>query len=230
VLSDALALFPGGICCFRRKGYKIILLRLLNPLILDVDSPLIPAPVTTPRTIPPPAGIPRTPETPIGISNTPGSVVLTLRTRESGTTPPQMFSFVVNITLTPGGTRSSRILEANEYMDNEQREFTIDGLMAGGTYLFSAQAQNEFGSSGFVNSQPIGGRFQCVGVCGCVGVVSVGVCVCVCVWVWMWYEYFNNPLLFLPSVAGTAAPPTTVPPPQRQQGMCWLLIQYVATF
>ena len=65
--------------------------------------------------------------------------------------------------------------------------------------------------------------FQCVGVC-------VWVCVCVCVWVWVWvgvwiwYDYFNiNPLLFLPSVAGTSAPPTTMPsePSQRQQGVCW---------
>ena len=93
-----------------------------------------------------------------------------------------MFSFVVNITLTGDESRSSRILEADDYMDNDQREFTIDGLMAGGFYLFSAQAQNEFGSSGFSNSQPIRGRFQCVGVwvsvCGC-----VGICVWVCMWV-----------------------------------------------
>ena len=131
---------------------------------------------------PPPAGIPRTPEMPIVESNTPGSVVLTLSTRESGTTPPQMFSFVVNITLTLDGSRSSRILEANDYIDNEQREFTIDGLMAGEFYLFSAQAQNEFGSSDFTHSAPILGRFYCVGVwvCGCVG-VWVSVCGCVCV-------------------------------------------------
>ena len=124
---------------------------------------------------PPPAGIPRTPEMPIVESNTPGSVVLTLSTRESGTTPRQMFSFVVNITF--DGSRFSRILEANDYMDNEQREFTIDGLMAGEFYLFSAQAQNQFGSSDFANSDQIRGRFS---VCGCVGVgVGVGGCECV---------------------------------------------------
>jgi len=66
-----------------------------------------------------------------------------------------MFSFVVNITLTLDRSRSSRILEANGYVDNEQREFTIDGLMAGEFYLFSAQAQNQFGSSDFTNSDPI---------------------------------------------------------------------------
>jgi len=170
---------------------------------------------------PPPAGIPRTPDTPIGVSNTPGSVVLTLSTQESGTTPPQMFSFVVNVTLTGDGSRSSRILEANDYIDNEQREFTIDGLMAGEFYRFSAQAQNQFGSSDFTNSDPIRGRFQCVGVW-----VWLWLWVWVGVGVWMWYEYFNNnPLLFLPPVVGTAAPPTTMPPPQRQQGMCWLLLQ-----
>ena len=86
-----------------------------------------------------------------------------------------MFSFVVTITLTPGGTTSSRILEANDYVDDEERVFTIDGLMAGGIYLFSAQAQNQFGSSDFTNSAPIRGRFS---VCGCVG---VWVCGCLCV-------------------------------------------------
>ena len=75
-----------------------------------------------------------------------------------------MFSFVVIITLTLDGSRSSRILEANDYIDNEQREFTIDGLMAGEFYLFSAQAQNQFGSSDFTNFDPIRGRFQCMGV------------------------------------------------------------------
>jgi len=189
---------------------------------------------------PPPAGIPRTPDTPTGVSNTPGSVVLTLSTRESGTTPPQMFSFVVSIILTLDGSRSSRILDANDYVDNEQHEFTIDGLMAGEIYLFSAQAQNEC-SSRFANSQPIGGRFQCMGVWGsCMGVGVLYGCGCVwgCGWVWvwvgvgvgvwMWYEYSTiNPLLFLPSVAGTAAPPTTMPsePSQRQQGVCWLSVK-----
>jgi len=86
-----------------------------------------------------------------------------------------MFSFVVNVTLTFDGSRFSRILEANDYMDNEERQFTIDGLLAGEVYLFSAQAQNQFGSSDFTNSAPIRGRFS---VCGCVG---VWVCGCLCV-------------------------------------------------
>ena len=98
---------------------------------------------------PPPAGIPPTPDTPTGVSNTPGTVLLTLSTLESGTTPPQMFLFVVNVTLTFDGSTFSHILEANDYMDGEARQFTIDGLMVGGIYLFSAQAQNEFGSSDF---------------------------------------------------------------------------------
>ena len=50
LLSDVLASFPGSFHCFRRKGYKMHL-PLLNPLILDVDSLLVPAPVTTPSTI-----------------------------------------------------------------------------------------------------------------------------------------------------------------------------------
>ena len=34
-------------------------------------------------------------------------------------------------------------------MDGERRHFTINGLMEGESYLFRAQAQNQFGSSGF---------------------------------------------------------------------------------
>ena len=94
-----------------------------------------------------------------------------------------MFSFVVNAVLASSGTTISRTLEADDYMDTQERQFTIDGLMAGGVYLFSAQAQNEFGSSDFSgNSQIVEvatSRFQlCVCVCVC---VCVGVCVCVCV-------------------------------------------------
>ena len=96
-----------------------------------------------------PTGIPQVPSPPTGISNSPGSVVLTLSTCKSGTTPPQMFSFVVNVTLAFDRSRFSRTLEANDYIDGEARQFTIDGLMTGGVYLFSAQAQNEFGASEF---------------------------------------------------------------------------------
>ena len=159
---------------------------------------------------PPPAGIPRTPDTPTGVSNTPGSVVLTLSTRESGTTPPQMFSFVVNITLTFDGSRFSRILEANDYMDNEERQFTIDGLLAGEFYLFSAQAQNQFGTSDFTNSDPIRGRFQCVGVwvCGCL-------CVGVGVWVWVWVCGCGmNSLIIIPSYSSLQWLEPLLPPPQ----------------
>jgi len=88
-----------------------------------------------------PTGIPQVPTPPTGISNSPGSVLLTLSTRKSGTTPPQMFSFVVNVTLVFDRSRFSRTLEASDYIDGEARHFTIDGLMTGGVYLFSAQAQ-----------------------------------------------------------------------------------------
>ena len=109
-----------------------------------------------------------------------------------------MFSFVVNVVLASSGSTISRTLEADDYMDTQARQFTIDGLMEGGVYLFSAQAQNEFGSSDFSgNSQRVQvatSRFQLVCilvwlvcvfvwcVCGCVCVaVCVYVCVCVCV-------------------------------------------------
>ena len=130
---------------------------------------------------PPPVGIPRIPDTPTSVSNSPGSVILTLSTCKSGTTPPQMFSFVVNVTLAFDRSRFSRTLEANDYIDGEARQFTIDGLMTGGVYLFSAQAQNEFGFSDFSgNSQPIQSRFQHVCACVCVH-ACMGACVRVCV-------------------------------------------------
>ena len=43
----------------------------------------------------------------------------------------------------------SRTLEASDYVDGENRQFTIDGLMEGEYYVFSAQARNQFGSSDF---------------------------------------------------------------------------------
>jgi len=121
-----------------------------------------------------PTGIPQVPTPPTGISNSPGSVVFTVSTRESGTTPPQMFSFIVNITLVFDRSRFSHTLEVNDYIDGEARQFTIDGLMTGDVYLFSVQAQNEFGASEFSgNSLLIRGTFQCVCTCMCV------VCACV---------------------------------------------------
>ena len=79
-----------------------------------------------------------------------------------------MFSFVVNVTLTLDWSTFSCTLEANDYIDGEEREFTIDGLMAGGVYLFSAKAQNQFGASDFSNSSLlIHGRFKYVHGCGC---------------------------------------------------------------
>lgn len=99
--------------------------------------------------LPPHSGIPQVPSPPTGSSNTPGSVLLTLSTKESGTTTPQKFSFFVNITLASGGITTSRTLEAKDYSDREERQFTVDGLTAGGAYLFSAQAQNQFGVSDF---------------------------------------------------------------------------------
>ena len=142
-----------------------------------MKSVLLATPQYEPGLPSPCTGIPRTPDPPVGVSDTPGVVLLTLSTPESGTTPPQMFLFVVNVVLASSGTTISRTLEANDFMDAQARQFAIDGLMAGGVYLFSAQAQNEFGSSDFSgNSQRVQvatSRFQlCVWVC---------VCVCVCV-------------------------------------------------
>ena len=43
----------------------------------------------------------------------------------------------------------SRTLNASDYVDGQDGRFTIDGLMEGEQYLFSVQAQNQFGSSPF---------------------------------------------------------------------------------
>ena len=94
-------------------------------------------------------GVPQVPDTPAGVSHSTGSVVLTLRTPTSGRTPPHIFSFLVNFTQTSSGMKGSRTLEALDYVDGEDRQFTIDGLMEGEQYVFNAQARNQFGFSKF---------------------------------------------------------------------------------
>ena len=96
-----------------------------------------------------PPGIPHVPDTPTGVSRSSGSVVLTLRTPASGRMPSsEMFSFIVNFTQ-PNSIEGSRTLEASDYIDGQNHQFTIDGLMEGEQYVFSAQAQNQFGYSKF---------------------------------------------------------------------------------
>ena len=68
----------------------------------------------------------------------------------------------------------SRTLDASNYVDDRLQQFTIDGLMEGERYLFSAQARNQFGSSPFSGNSEIidaGTSKLCEVVC---------VCVCVC--------------------------------------------------
>ena len=43
----------------------------------------------------------------------------------------------------------SSTLEGSDYVDGEDRQFIIDGLIEGEQYVFSAQARNQFGSSAF---------------------------------------------------------------------------------
>ena len=117
------------------------------------------------------AGIPQVPDIPIGVSNALGSVVLTLRTAASGRVRPQRFSFIVNFTRTSTIMEGSRVLFASDYVDGERHQFTIDGLMEGESYLFSAQARNQFGSSEFSGiSTPI-----------TIVTSKSHMCVCVCV-------------------------------------------------
>ena len=99
----------------------------------------------------PPTGIPQVPETPTRVSSGPGSVVLNLNTPASGRTPPGMFYFIVSFTQASTSLRmeDSRTLNAPDYMDGQDGQFTIDCLMEGEQYLFSAQARNQFGSSAF---------------------------------------------------------------------------------
>ena len=94
-------------------------------------------------------GVPQIPETPYGVSSSPGSIILTIRTPMSGRMSSQIFLFIVNFTQRSEGMEGSRTLEASDYMDGEDRQFTIDGLMEGEQYVFSVQARNQFGSSDF---------------------------------------------------------------------------------
>ena len=47
------------------------------------------------------------------------------------------------------------MVEASNYVDDQPQRFTIDGLMEGERYLFSAQARNQFGSSPFSGNSEI---------------------------------------------------------------------------
>ena len=87
--------------------------------------------------------------TPYGISSSPGSVTLTLRTPASGRMPFQILLFIVNFTWTSNSMEGSRTLEASDYVDGEDRQFIIDGLMEGEQYVFTAQTRNQFGFSEF---------------------------------------------------------------------------------
>ena len=94
-------------------------------------------------------GVPQIPKTPYGVSSSPGSITLTIRTQVSGRMSPHIFLFIVNFTQTSDSMEDSRTLEASDYMDGEDRQFTIDGLVEGEQYVFSARARNQFGSSDF---------------------------------------------------------------------------------
>ena len=94
-------------------------------------------------------GIPQVPDIPTGMSTAPGSVIITLRTPASGRMPSQMFLFIVNFTQISNGIEGSRTINASDYIDGDNHQFTIDGLMEGEYYVFSAQARNQFGSSDF---------------------------------------------------------------------------------
>ena len=125
------------------------------------------------------AGIPHVPEIPIGTSNSPGSVTLILCTSASSRMSSQMFLFIVNFTRTSNSMEGSRTLEASDYVDGQDHQFIIDGLMEGEQYLFSAQARNQFGSSAFSgNSDLITTATGMLCACALCNVP----CVCVCVW------------------------------------------------
>ena len=96
-----------------------------------------------------PPGVPQVPDTPTGVSHAIGSVVLILRTPVSGRMPSHIFFFIVNFTQTSNGMKGSRTLEASDYVDGQDHQFIIDGLIEGEQYVFSAQARNQFGFSKF---------------------------------------------------------------------------------
>ena len=95
----------------------------------------------------------------------------------------------------------SQMVDASDYVDDQPQQFPIDGLMEGDRYLFSAQAQNQFGSSPFSGNSDIidagiGMLYMCtcnvsrylfqypVFVCSC-----MHMCTCACMNRWLEYLF-----------------------------------------
>ena len=96
------------------------------------------------------AGIPQIPAMPSGMSNGSGSVTLTLSTEEAGTaTSTEFFQFIVRAEQVSNGSVSYHLRPIVGYMDRQEVNVDIDGLVGDEQYRFRASASNSFGNSNF---------------------------------------------------------------------------------
>ena len=103
-------------------------------------------------------GIPQPPEEPMFEELGDGNLRITVRTPASGLESGRgQFSFLLFQTrLTQSVTRQAdseaailvESMSVNNYMSGQDVLFSVDGLMMGGTFKFTVQAENRFGRSG----------------------------------------------------------------------------------
>ena len=95
-------------------------------------------------------GIPQIPAMPRGVSDEPGSVRLTLSTEEAGTaTSTEFFQFIVRAEQVSNGSVSYHLRPFVGYVDRQEVDVTINGLLRDEQYRFRASASNSFGNSNF---------------------------------------------------------------------------------
>ena len=95
-------------------------------------------------------GIPQIPAMPSGVSNDPGSVTLTLSTEEAGTaTSTEFFQFIVRAEQVSNGSVSYHLRPIEDYMDRQEVNVVVYGLVGDEQYRFRASASNSFGNSNF---------------------------------------------------------------------------------
>ena len=96
------------------------------------------------------AGVPQIPAMPSGMSNGSGSVTLTLSTEEAGTaTSTEFFQFIVRAEQVSNGSVSYHLWPIVGYMDRQEVNVVINGLVGDEQYRFRASASNSFGNSNF---------------------------------------------------------------------------------
>ena len=103
-------------------------------------------------------GIPQTPVL-LKASSSAGRVTIEVATNESGTTPPNMFLFIVKVVQVGSpDTERQFTLEARDYIDGSSVQFQLSGFSKvdeGVTHLINVSCANMFGTSGDSNQLPV---------------------------------------------------------------------------